>query len=272
MKIGVFSTPAAVATLLVLGGAVVPGAPAAAQSSGQGMMGRMQHGGMMGRMQGMMGGGMMGGGGMGMMGMSRMQGMMGGMGRMQGGGCPMHGRGMMGGMQGMGPMHGGGGMQGQSMGNMHGGGMGEMASAHGLLARHDQVRRSVRHLPDGVETLTESDDPEVAALLKQHVPAMYARMKSGRPVMPMHPVFAELARFAGQVEEKVTLTEKGVHVVSTSKDKYVVNLIREHAKLVDGFVARGMAAMHEGRAGRGSAQGDAQPVEQHQGHGQHGHQ
>jgi uncharacterized protein len=259
MKIGVFSTPAVAATLLVLGGAVVPGAPAAAQSSGQGMMGRMQHGGM-GRMQGMQGG------------MGRMQGMQGGMGRMQGGGCPMHGRGMMGGMQGMGSMHGGGEMQGQSMGNMHGGGMGEMASAHGLLARHDQVRRSVRQLPDGVETLTESDDPEVAALLKQHVPAMYARMKSGRPVMPMHPVFAELSRFAGQVEEKVTLTEKGVHVVSTSKDKYVVNLIREHAKLVDGFVARGMAAMHEGRAGRGSAQGDAQPVEQHQGHGQHGHQ
>lgn len=252
MKIGVFSTPAAVATLLVLGGAVVPGAPAAAQSSGQGMMGRMQHGGRMGG------------------------GMMGGMGRMQGGGCPMHGRGMMGGMQGMGSMHGGGGMQGQIMGNMHdggGGGMGEMASAHGLLARHDQVRRSVRQLPDGVETLTESDDPGVAALLKQHVPAMYARMKSGRPVMPMHPVFAELSRFAGQVEEKVTLTDKGVHVVSTSKDKYVVNLIREHAKLVDGFVARGMAAMHEGRAaGRDSAQGAAQPVEQHQGHGHHGHQ
>ncbi len=51
---------------------------------------------------------------------------------------------------------------------------------HYLLEHHQSIRREVKNLPDGVETLTESDSPEVAAKIQEHVAAMHARVKTGR--------------------------------------------------------------------------------------------
>ena len=38
-----------------------------------------------------------------------------------------------------------------------------------LLSHHEQIRRTITDRPDGVETLTESDDPAVAAKIVEHV-------------------------------------------------------------------------------------------------------
>jgi uncharacterized protein len=38
-----------------------------------------------------------------------------------------------------------------------------------LLSNHDKIKRTVKELPNGVETLTESDTPEIAAKIKEHV-------------------------------------------------------------------------------------------------------
>jgi hypothetical protein len=40
---------------------------------------------------------------------------------------------------------------------------------------------------------------------------------------------------------KVENTSKGVHVIETSKDPYVTDLIREHAKAIEGFIREGHA-------------------------------
>ena len=92
---------------------------------------------------------------------------------------------------------------------------------------------------DGVETLTESDKPEIAAKIQEHVAAMYRRVEEGRPIHMRDPLFAEVFRHAGQIELKFDKTEKGVKVVETSKDPYVVKLIQAHAEVVNLFVKNG---------------------------------
>ncbi len=73
----------------------------------------------------------------------------------------------------------GGGMCGQGMmgGGMMGGGMmgGDMRTIHQLFANHNQIRRTVEEIPGGIRSTTESDSPEIAALIQQHVPSMYKR-------------------------------------------------------------------------------------------------
>lgn len=171
------------------------------------------------------------------------QGMMGGMGMGQ-----MRGHGRMQGMQGRGMMHG---MRMRGMQNHQGmgmQGMGDMMTAHQLVMLHEKVTRAVKQLPNGVETLTESEDAEVAAKIKEHVPAMYRRLKENRPIHQVDPLFRELFRYGKKIEARVTMTENGVRVVETSTDPYVVKLIKAHAASVDELVKRGMEAMHEPHA------------------------
>jgi hypothetical protein len=216
--------PAVVAAALAFAGGAraeaCPGAPGGGMQHGM-HGGGMQHGG--GMHHGMHGGGMQGG----MMQQRRM----------------MHRGGMQrGGMQGAG-MHGR---------MMQGGGMGgnraDMQQIHTLLANHDAIQRAVRKLPDGVETVTTSKDPRVAALLPEHVQAMYARMKEGRLIRGFDPLFVALFRHADKIEVKVEPLPNGVRVVETSKDPFGVKLIQAHADAVDGFVKDGMAAMHRTHA------------------------
>jgi hypothetical protein len=172
----------------------------------------------------------------------------------------MRGRGMMGAMQGCGMMQGMPGRKMRGMGRMGGmGGMGmggmmgsmdsgmreDMMVAHQLVMRHDQVKRTVKQLENGVETLTESENAEVAALIKAHVPAMYKRLKENRPIHQRDPLFRELFRYGSKIQAEVILTPNGVRVTETSTDPYVVKLIKAHAKTVDDLVKRGMEAMHE---------------------------
>jgi len=65
---------------------------------------------------------------------------------------------------------------------------------HFLLQNHDQIRRNVKNTKTGVETLTESDKPEIAAKLQEHVAAMAKRVEEQRPIHMRDPLFAELFR------------------------------------------------------------------------------
>jgi len=65
---------------------------------------------------------------------------------------------------------------------------------HFLLQNHDQLRREVNNTKTGVETLTESDKPEIAARLQEHVAAMAKRVEEKRPIRMRDPLFAELFR------------------------------------------------------------------------------
>lgn len=162
------------------------------------------------------------------------------------GGQPM-GQGRMGqGRMGQGRM--GQGRMGQGMGSGRmGEGMGEdMDTIHSLLADHTAIERRVEDLPNGVETWTESDDPEVAARIRQHVRQMYARLENDQPMRRWDPLFVEIFENADAIHMEIEDTPRGVRVVETSEDPKVVALIRQHAhRAVSEFVERGMDRAHE---------------------------
>jgi hypothetical protein len=123
------------------------------------------------------------------------------------------------------------------------GGTGDMELFHQLFAHRAEITRQVLPRADGVETLTESKNPEVTRLLQAHVASMLARVDEGRPIHRRDPLFAELFRHADRIEARHELTPGGVRVFETSTDPYVVRLIKAHAETVSAFLANGHAEM-----------------------------
>ncbi|MGE3276875.1 MAG: hypothetical protein AB7O67_17320 [Vicinamibacterales bacterium] len=132
------------------------------------------------------------------------------------------------------------GMGGMMMDESH---MADMQVFHYLLDHRAEIRRSVTRLDNGIDTLTESDVPDVAAKIKAHVGAMYTRMKDGRPIHQRDPLFREVFRVADRITVTMTPTEKGIRVVETSDDPEVVKVLYAHADTVDAFIANGRSEM-----------------------------
>jgi hypothetical protein len=177
--------------------------------------------------RGMMGHGMMGGGGM------MHDHMMGSGMRGQG----MHGQGMR--RQGM--M--GGGMMGMGRGSAT---ADDMGTIHELAVHHDKIKRTVENLPDGIRTVTESDDPEIAKLIKEHVAKMGERVRAGKMMrVPLEsPAVHEIYRNKDKIRTTTEQTAKGVIVVQTSADPKIAKLLQAHAVEVTSLVEGGMEAMH----------------------------
>jgi hypothetical protein len=91
----------------------------------------------------------------------------------------------------------------------------------------------------GVETITESDVPEVAAKIIEHAEAMHTRLKKRSPIHMRDPLFAEVFRHADKITMKIEKTKKGVKVEESSQDPYVVKLIQAHAEVVSKFLKDG---------------------------------
>jgi hypothetical protein len=119
---------------------------------------------------------------------------------------------------------------------------------HYLLEHHKQIRRTVTNRPDGVETLTESDDPDVAAKIQEHVDAMHVRVKNRRPIHMRDPLFAAVFRNADKIEMEWETTDKGVRVTETSDDPNVARLIQAHAQVVNLFVKNGFGEPRKNHA------------------------
>src|SRR6185437_816646 len=123
--------------------------------------------------------------------------------------------------------------------------MAQLGAIHALFIDHDKIKRSVETLPDGIRTTTESDDPQVARLLKEHVASMRQRVEAGDdPRLPiesdaLHSIF----RNYDKIQTTVETTEKGIVVTQTSADKDTVTDLQQHASEVSDFVAQGMTAM-----------------------------
>ena len=119
---------------------------------------------------------------------------------------------------------------------------------HFLLDNGHKIRRRVKNLKDGIETLTESDDPEVTAKIQEHVAAMYDRLAENRPIHMRDPLFRELFQHADKIEMKSEETQKGIRVLETSKDPHAAKLLQEHAKVVSLFIKNGRAEAHKNHA------------------------
>jgi hypothetical protein len=110
---------------------------------------------------------------------------------------------------------------------------------HFLLDHRDDIRRKVTRRKDGVETLTESDDAEVAAKIQEHVVAMHRRVTEPDPIRMRDPLFAAIFRNVDKIDMEIEKTPKGVRVTETSFDPYVAKLIRAHADVVSRFLENG---------------------------------
>ena len=150
--------------------------------------------------------------------------------------------------------HGPGGFMGHDMG----GGPGMMGMAgdsatfeqlrviHTLFINHDRIKRTVTNLPNGIRTVTESDDPQIAALLKTHVAEMMQRVGKGAdPGLPiesdaLHAIF----RDKDKIRTGSEITANGVVIVQTSNDPKVVAELQEHAAEVTDFAEKGMSTLH----------------------------
>jgi uncharacterized protein len=115
----------------------------------------------------------------------------------------------------------------------------DMQVFHRLFEHRPEINRQVLTREDGVETVTESKNPEVTRLLQTHVASMLARVKEGRPIHRRDPLFADLFRYADRIEARHEPTAGGVRVVETSKDAYVVKLLHAHAEVVSAFLTNG---------------------------------
>ncbi len=154
------------------------------------------------------------------------------------------GRGMLGG--GMGPGMMGGAMGGPMAASMHGGDAAfpaDMGLVHEMLQGHDRIARKVTNLPDGIRTVTESDDPQVAALIKGHVASMQRRLGEGRVFNLFSPTLPVLFDNKDKIKTVVETTDKGAIVTQTSADAKVVAALQAHAVEVSELARDGMVAM-----------------------------
>ncbi len=110
---------------------------------------------------------------------------------------------------------------------------------HFLLENHKAIKRTVKKLDNGVETVTESDDAEVTKKIQEHVPAMYERLKSGKGVRYWDPLFVEAFKHGKKMKMTIENTKTGVKVVETSDEAGVVKVIQAHADVVTKFVEKG---------------------------------
>ena len=119
-------------------------------------------------------------------------------------------------------------------------------ASHQLVLEHDRITRTVVNLPNGIRTVTESDDPRIAASIKEHVTTTVQLVEKGSdPGLPMEsPALREIFRLSTKVRTTTEPTSKGVVVTQTSDDSATVVALQTHASEVSDLVKGGMAALH----------------------------
>jgi hypothetical protein len=128
----------------------------------------------------------------------------------------------------------------------------QMRDVHELVMRHEDIARRVTNLPDGVRTLTESDDPALALIIRRHVREMAARVATREDMgLPMEsPALRTLFRNGDRIRTVIEPTPKGAALVQTADDAETVAALQRHAAEVTDLVTRGRVAMHEAMAAR----------------------
>lgn len=116
---------------------------------------------------------------------------------------------------------------------------------HFLLDHREEIERTIKEIPGGVETVTASADPEVTSQIRVHVRSMHSRLLHNRPIHRRDPLFAEIFDHADEIQMKIEETERGLRVVETSEDPYVTKLIRAHARVIDQFLEHGRSEVRK---------------------------
>jgi hypothetical protein len=121
----------------------------------------------------------------------------------------------------------------------------DIQTIHQLFAYHTQINRRIEQIPGGIRTVTESDNPQVTALIQAHVSRMYERVNQHEtiPMIGMSSTLPTMIQATDQYQRQFHLTQKGVAIAETSDNPEMVKVIREHGQEVSRFVEQGMPAM-----------------------------
>lgn len=153
----------------------------------------------------------------------------------------------------------------------------DMEIVHELMTAHDAIVRTVTNLPNGVHTLTESDVPQVAAYIKEHVASMDERLRTGEMFNMTSSTIPIIFENADRIHTEIEETPTGVAFTQTTEDPQLVAVLQAHAEEVSELVQDGMAAMMRSMRGRdGAAGGPGGPMDhmepmEHMGPGMHQH-
>jgi hypothetical protein len=119
----------------------------------------------------------------------------------------------------------------------------DLQLVHSMIEGHDRIKRAVTNLPNGIRTVTESDDPQVAQTIKTHVASMVQRLDEGRVFNLFSPTLPVLFENKDKIKTKVETTDKGSIVTQTSSDAAVVAALQAHAVEVSDLAREGRVAM-----------------------------
>jgi hypothetical protein len=128
-----------------------------------------------------------------------------------------------------------------------------MSLIHDLVVNHDRITRTVTNLPDGIRTVTESDDPRIALGIKEHVRTTAQAISDAKDhSLPMaSAALRTIIENAALIQTRTDTTAKGVIVVQTSSDSATVVALQQHAAEVSELVKGGMEALRKAMMGRG---------------------
>ena len=118
-----------------------------------------------------------------------------------------------------------------------------MQLVHAMIFNHEKIKRTVTNLPDGIRTITESDEPQVAQAIKAHVASMERRLGDGKEFNLFSPTIPVLFANRDKIKTVVATTDKGSTVTQTSSDPQVVAALQAHAVEVSELARDGMVAM-----------------------------
>ncbi|MDP3083568.1 MAG: hypothetical protein Q8N44_07745 [Rubrivivax sp.] len=124
----------------------------------------------------------------------------------------------------------------------------DMGLVHALLMQHEKIERTVTQLPNGIQTVTESNDPQVAQSIKAHVASMSKRLSDGREFNLFSDTIPVLFANKDRIESTVEFTGRGAIARRTSTDGAVVAALQAHAKEVSALAQGGMAEFHRNMA------------------------
>jgi hypothetical protein len=132
-----------------------------------------------------------------------------------------------------------------------------MGVIHELIVNHDRIKRTVSNLPDGIRTVTESEDPKIAQLIKEHVVSMDQRVRTQNdPGLPIEsPALRTILRNGDKIRLSTETTPTGVIVTQTSSDTETVRALQQHASEVTDLVQGGMTALHSAMMKNGGMHG-----------------
>jgi hypothetical protein len=126
----------------------------------------------------------------------------------------------------------------------------DMALVMDLVHSNDKIKRTVTLLPNGIRTITESDDPKIAQTIQAHVASMASRLQDGREFNIFSTTLPVIFDNANRIDMSMTMTAKGVIVTRTATDAQLVAALQAHAGEVTELVRDGSAGMRRGMMAR----------------------